>query len=148
MLRDVDPLDFGMASFSGRTWSICEGLCTACKLCGTGPTNASFASSRATGNFQFDWYHSLSSLRRTDFKDIILCMLVFQYAKRLYSRAHSILERYALLLCLGLIWAFAAILIAGGVYNRVKEKTKMSRRNHHEQSLRGLRVVLKELMND
>lgn len=49
-----------------------------------------------------------------------------QYAKRLHPRAHTILERYALLLCLGFIWAFAAILTAGGVYNRVKKQTQMS----------------------
>ena len=60
-------------------------------------------------------------------------MLVYtlQYAKRLHERAHPILERYALLLCLGVVWAFAAILTVGGVYNRVKEQTKMSCRTDH-----------------
>ncbi|XP_021718730.1 nucleobase-ascorbate transporter 3-like [Chenopodium quinoa] len=57
---------------------------------------------------------------------LILLVLVQQYAKRIHSRAHSILERYALLICMGIIWAFAAILTAGGVYNRVKDQTKMS----------------------
>lgn len=57
---------------------------------------------------------------------LVLLVLVQQYAKRLHPRAHPILERYALLLCLGFIWAFAAILTAGGVYNRVKKQTQMS----------------------
>lgn len=57
---------------------------------------------------------------------LVLVVLVQQYAKRLHARAHPILERYALLLCLGLIWAFAAILTAGGVYNRAKPQTQMS----------------------
>lgn len=57
---------------------------------------------------------------------LILLVLVQQYAKRVHSRAHHILERYALLLCVGLIWAFAAILTAGGVYNRVKKQTQLS----------------------
>ncbi|KAK9748341.1 hypothetical protein RND81_02G050800 [Saponaria officinalis] len=57
---------------------------------------------------------------------LILLVLVQQHAKRLHPRAHSILERFALLLCIGFVWAFAAILTVGGVYNRVKEATKMS----------------------
>ncbi|CAO2817840.1 unnamed protein product [Amaranthus hypochondriacus] len=57
---------------------------------------------------------------------LVLVVLVQQYAKRLHARAHPILERYALLLCLGLIWAFAAILTVGGVYNRAKPQTQMS----------------------
>lgn len=57
---------------------------------------------------------------------LVLLVLVQQYAKRLHPRAHPILERYALLLCIGIVWAFAAILTASGVYNRVKDKTKIS----------------------
>ncbi|KAL2895114.1 Nucleobase-ascorbate transporter 3 [Bienertia sinuspersici] len=57
---------------------------------------------------------------------LVLLVLVQQYAKRLHARAHPILERYALLLCMGLIWAFAAILTAAGVYNRVKKETQMN----------------------
>uniref|UniRef100_A0A7C8YP96 Xanthine/uracil/vitamin C permease n=1 Tax=Opuntia streptacantha TaxID=393608 RepID=A0A7C8YP96_OPUST len=62
---------------------------------------------------------------------LVLLVLVQQYAKRFHERAHPILERYALLLCLGVVWAFAAILTVGGVYNRVKEQTKMSCRTDH-----------------
>lgn len=62
---------------------------------------------------------------------LVLLVLVQQYAKRVHERAHPILERYALLLCLGVVWAFAAILTVGGVYNRVKEQTKMSCRTDH-----------------
>lgn len=37
-----------------------------------------------------------------------------------------ILERYALLVCLALIWAFAAILTVSGAYNNVSVATKLS----------------------
>ncbi|KAK1433525.1 hypothetical protein QVD17_10436 [Tagetes erecta] len=63
--------------------------------------------------------------------EIGLPMLVFlvvlqQYMKRLHPAAHSILERFALLVCIGLIWAFAAILTAAGAYNNVGDATKRS----------------------
>lgn len=53
-------------------------------------------------------------------------MLFWQYLKRVFPRAHNILERFALLLCIGLIWAFAAILTESGAYNNAKEQTKQS----------------------
>ncbi|XP_039056117.1 nucleobase-ascorbate transporter 3-like [Hibiscus syriacus] len=58
----------------------------------------------------------------------MLILLVFsqQYLKRVHSRAHLILERFALLLCFGIIWAFAAILTVSGAYNNVKTATKLS----------------------
>lgn len=49
-----------------------------------------------------------------------------QYLKRIHPIAHHICERFALLLCIGLIWAFAAILTAAGAYNNVGDQTKMS----------------------
>ncbi|PPD74516.1 hypothetical protein GOBAR_DD28561 [Gossypium barbadense] len=52
------------------------------------------------------------------------CLL--QYLKRIHSRAHLILERFALLLCIGIVWAFAAILTVSGAYNNVKPATKQS----------------------
>ncbi|XP_071731462.1 nucleobase-ascorbate transporter 3-like [Rutidosis leptorrhynchoides] len=60
-----------------------------------------------------------------------LPMLVFlvvlqQYMKRLHPAAHSVLERFALLVCIGLVWAFAAILTAAGAYNNVGNATKQS----------------------
>ncbi|KAE8682164.1 Nucleobase-ascorbate transporter 3 [Hibiscus syriacus] len=41
----------------------------------------------------------------------------FLFLKRLHSRAHAIVERFALLFCIGIIWAFAAILTVSGAYN-------------------------------
>lgn len=44
---------------------------------------------------------------------------------------HVILERFGLLFCIGIVWAFAAILTAAGAYNNVKEQTKMNCRIDH-----------------
>ncbi|GMI90648.1 pigment defective embryo 135, nucleobase ascorbate transporter 3 [Hibiscus trionum] len=57
---------------------------------------------------------------------LILLVISQQYLKRLHSRAHVILERFALLFCIGIIWAFAAILTVSGAYNNVKTATKQS----------------------
>ncbi|KAE8674533.1 Nucleobase-ascorbate transporter 3 [Hibiscus syriacus] len=57
---------------------------------------------------------------------LILLVISQQYLKRVHSRAHLILERFALLLCIGIIWAFAAILTVSGAYNNVKTATKLS----------------------
>ncbi|KAH9624639.1 hypothetical protein KSS87_000794 [Heliosperma pusillum] len=59
---------------------------------------------------------------------LVLLILVQQH---LHPRAHPILERYALLFCIGFVWAFAAILTVGGVYNRVKLQTKLSCRTDY-----------------
>ncbi|XVE94824.1 hypothetical protein REPUB_Repub02eG0042900 [Reevesia pubescens] len=57
---------------------------------------------------------------------LILLVISQQYLKRIHSRAHQILERYALLFCIGIVWAFAAILTVAGAYNNVKDATKQS----------------------
>lgn len=57
---------------------------------------------------------------------LILLVIFQQYLKRLLPVAHPFLERYALLLCIALIWAFAAILTVAGAYNNVGEQTKRS----------------------
>lgn len=49
-----------------------------------------------------------------------------QYLQHIHSVARPILERYALLVCVGVIWAFAAILTVAGAYNNVREQTKLS----------------------
>ncbi|MBA0661204.1 hypothetical protein Goklo_005524, partial [Gossypium klotzschianum] len=48
------------------------------------------------------------------------------YLKRVHSRAHLILERFALLICIGIVWAFASVLTVSGAYNNVKTATKLS----------------------
>ncbi|XWS24286.1 hypothetical protein CRYUN_Cryun28dG0088000 [Craigia yunnanensis] len=57
---------------------------------------------------------------------LILLVISQQYLKRIHSRGHLILERFALLFCIGIIWAFAAILTVAGAYNNVKTATKQS----------------------
>ncbi|XVF63978.1 hypothetical protein PTKIN_Ptkin09bG0130100 [Pterospermum kingtungense] len=57
---------------------------------------------------------------------LILLVISQQYLKRIHSRANLILERFALLFCIGIVWAFAAILTVSGAYNNVKTATKLS----------------------
>ncbi|KAK1316249.1 Nucleobase-ascorbate transporter 3 [Acorus calamus] len=56
---------------------------------------------------------------------MLLLLVIGQYLKRLHERTHFLFERFALLICLVIIWAFAAVLTAGGAYNNVREKTKL-----------------------
>ncbi|KAI5393088.1 nucleobase-ascorbate transporter 3 [Lathyrus oleraceus] len=57
---------------------------------------------------------------------LILLIITQQYLKRLHPQAHHILERFALLICIAIIWAFAAILTVAGAYNNSKSKTQTS----------------------
>ncbi|XVE69993.1 hypothetical protein DITRI_Ditri10aG0036100 [Diplodiscus trichospermus] len=57
---------------------------------------------------------------------LILLVISQQYLKRIHPRTTLILERFGLLLCIGIIWAFAAILTVSGAYNNVKPATKQS----------------------
>ncbi|KAF7829729.1 nucleobase-ascorbate transporter 3 [Senna tora] len=58
---------------------------------------------------------------------LILLVVVQQYLKRIVHPAVGhILERFALLMCIGVIWAFAAILTVAGAYNTTKEDTQLS----------------------
>lgn len=54
-----------------------------------------------------------------------------QYLQHIHPVARPMLERYALLVCIGLIWAFAAILTVAGAYKNVKQQTKLSCRTDH-----------------
>lgn len=55
---------------------------------------------------------------------LILLVVSQQYLKRIHSRANLMLERFALLLCIGLIWAFAVILTVSGAYSHAKLSTQ------------------------
>ncbi|XP_073147705.1 nucleobase-ascorbate transporter 3 [Henckelia pumila] len=57
---------------------------------------------------------------------LILLIVSQQYLQHIHSVARPMLERYALLVCVGVIWAFAAILTVAGAYNHVREQTKSS----------------------
>lgn len=56
---------------------------------------------------------------------LILLVIMQQYLKRVHPAAHM-LERFALLLCIAVIWAFAAILTVAGAYNTARTKTQAS----------------------
>ena len=45
--------------------------------------------------------------------------------------AELILERFGLLFCIAIIWAFAGILTVAGAYNKAMEQTKQSCRVDH-----------------
>ncbi|KAL6572301.1 N-terminal acetyltransferase [Orobanche minor] len=57
---------------------------------------------------------------------LILLVISQQYLQHIHPVARPMLERFALLVCFGLIWAFSAILTAAGAYNNVREQTKLS----------------------
>ncbi|XP_043709012.1 nucleobase-ascorbate transporter 3-like [Telopea speciosissima] len=57
---------------------------------------------------------------------LILLVICQQYLKHVHESTHSLLERFALLFCIAIIWAFAAILTVGGAYNGVREQTKIN----------------------
>lgn len=56
----------------------------------------------------------------------LILLVACQYLKHIHPLAKIVLEKFAVLICVGLIWVFAAILTAAGVYNDVKLKTKQS----------------------
>lgn len=62
---------------------------------------------------------------------LILLVIGQQYLQHLHSVAGPLLERFALLVCVGIIWSFAAILTVAGAYNNVRETTKLSCRTDH-----------------
>ncbi|XP_050267280.1 nucleobase-ascorbate transporter 3 isoform X2 [Quercus robur] len=57
---------------------------------------------------------------------MLIILVITQYLKRIIPMSHVTLERYGLLICIGIVWAFAAILTVAGAYNHVKEATKQS----------------------
>ncbi|KAI3465383.1 hypothetical protein Pfo_022046 [Paulownia fortunei] len=57
---------------------------------------------------------------------LILLVVSQQYLQHIHPVARPMLERFALLVCVGIIWAFAAILTVAGAYNNVREQTKLS----------------------
>ncbi|XP_044511243.1 nucleobase-ascorbate transporter 3-like [Mangifera indica] len=57
---------------------------------------------------------------------LILLVVGQQYLKRIHPKTDFIVERFALLFCIAIVWAFAAILTVAGAYNNVPEKTKVS----------------------
>ncbi|XP_065882152.1 nucleobase-ascorbate transporter 3 [Euphorbia lathyris] len=57
---------------------------------------------------------------------MLIIVVICQYLKHLHPRARPVLEKFGLLLCIGIIWAFAAILTVAGAYNNVGQLTKAS----------------------
>ena len=56
----------------------------------------------------------------------MLMFAILQYLRRIHHRVDIVVERFGLLICIALIWAFAAILTVAGAYNHVREVTKQS----------------------
>jgi len=57
---------------------------------------------------------------------VIIQQHLKQYLKRIHDLAQDTLERFGLLFCIGIAWAFAAILTAAGAYNNVGVQKKQS----------------------
>ncbi|KAJ8771560.1 hypothetical protein K2173_026737 [Erythroxylum novogranatense] len=57
---------------------------------------------------------------------MLILLVICQYLKYLHERGRPVLEKFGLLLCIGIVWAFAAILTAAGAYNSVSPLTKQS----------------------
>nr|XP_029116277.1 nucleobase-ascorbate transporter 3 [Elaeis guineensis] len=74
---------------------------------------------------------------------LILLVFVQQYMKHINERTRYWFERFALLLCIVVVWSFAAILTAGGAYNNVSENTKQhcrTDRSHLMSSAPWIRI--------
>ncbi|CAH2049724.1 unnamed protein product [Thlaspi arvense] len=69
--------------------------------------------------------------------NVNIAVIFQQYLKNLHSRAHTILERFALLFCIGLVWAFAAILTAAGAYNDDASRARQNCRVDSSNLLRS-----------
>lgn len=57
---------------------------------------------------------------------LILLVVFQQYLKRLHPVARVFCERFALLVCIAIVWVFAVILTVSGAYNNVGQQTKQS----------------------
>ncbi|KAJ8504175.1 hypothetical protein OPV22_005061 [Ensete ventricosum] len=56
---------------------------------------------------------------------LVLLVIAQQHTKLVNERAYFVLERFSIIFCVKIVWAFAAILTAAGAYNNVPEKTKL-----------------------
>ncbi|KAF6143425.1 hypothetical protein GIB67_029594 [Kingdonia uniflora] len=56
---------------------------------------------------------------------MLILIIIFQYLRRIHENTHAIIERFTLLFCIAIVWAFAAILTVAGAYNSVREVTKV-----------------------
>lgn len=57
---------------------------------------------------------------------LILLVIGQMYLKHIIPGAHSTLERFGLLFCIAIIWAFAAILTVSGAYNDAGQQTQQN----------------------
>lgn len=55
---------------------------------------------------------------------LILLVVVQQYTKHIHEGAYFMIERFALLACITVVWAFSALLTVSGAYNNVALLTK------------------------
>ncbi|KAJ1397427.1 Xanthine/uracil/vitamin C permease [Sesbania bispinosa] len=57
---------------------------------------------------------------------LILLVITQQYLNHIHPIAQHVLERFSLLVCIAIVWAFAAILTVAGAYNTAKQRTQVS----------------------
>ncbi|XP_031483831.1 nucleobase-ascorbate transporter 3 [Nymphaea colorata] len=55
---------------------------------------------------------------------LIVLVGVQQHLKHVHPRAYPVLDKFALLFCVVLVWSFAALLTVSGAYNKAPAKTK------------------------
>lgn len=55
---------------------------------------------------------------------LILLVVVQQYMKHIHERTYFMIERFSLLACITVVWAFAALLTVSGAYNNAPLLTK------------------------
>ncbi|KZV56989.1 nucleobase-ascorbate transporter 4 [Dorcoceras hygrometricum] len=58
--------------------------------------------------------------------ELILLILFSQYVHKMWSNKHPIFERYAVLISVGIVWAFAALLTVAGAYKNRPLNTQLS----------------------
>ncbi|KAF7140447.1 hypothetical protein RHSIM_Rhsim06G0041800 [Rhododendron simsii] len=57
---------------------------------------------------------------------MLILLAACQYLKLVHPVARAVLEKFALLICIGLVWGYAAILTVAGSYNNAKADTQQS----------------------
>ncbi|KAG5543366.1 hypothetical protein RHGRI_016186 [Rhododendron griersonianum] len=57
---------------------------------------------------------------------MLILLVACQNLMRIHPVAHAVLEKFALLICIGLVWAYAAILTVAGSYNNAKADTQQN----------------------
>lgn len=75
----------------------------------------------------FYWHPSMTPSKFSKLRKLKLFSVSFlQHLQLIHPAAQVVLEKFALLICIGLIWAFAAVLTVAGTYNNAKPNTQQT----------------------